>query len=213
MLKTILILLTFLQNCLVNFCNLFSVNLENFSMKGNLKYGIFCLAFKASDLFLYSQVSYFFFSLKKQGILTKLRNNKDVVILRPDKGNDVVIVDKVMHKSNVYELLNYESEFKRLTSDPTKLGEGQLQRYLRKLNNKGYFDENVYDDIYPAGSLPSRLYGYPKFIRLRTNLIYHLLDLLCHQLIVITMILQVVFVNYNTFHTYSTLHERLVYLY
>ena len=106
-------------------------------MKGNLKYGIFCLAFKASDLFLYSQVSYFFFSLKKQGILTKLRNNKDVVILRPDKGNDVVIVDKVMHKSNVYELLNYESEFKRLTSDPTKLGEGQLQRYLRKLNNKG----------------------------------------------------------------------------
>ena len=37
-LKTILILVSSLQNCLVNFCNLFSVNLENFPMKGNLKY-------------------------------------------------------------------------------------------------------------------------------------------------------------------------------
>ena len=40
----------------------------------------------------------------------------------------------------MYELLNDESKFKQLTSDPTKLHEGQLQRYLRKLNNKGYFD-------------------------------------------------------------------------
>ena len=36
----------------------------------------------------------------------------------------------------MYELLNDESKFKQLTSDPTKLREGQLQRYLWKLNNK-----------------------------------------------------------------------------
>ena len=30
-------------------------------------------------------------ALKKHGILNKLRNNKDIVILRPDKGNGVVI--------------------------------------------------------------------------------------------------------------------------
>ena len=35
----------FLQNCLVNFCNLFSVNLENFPMKGNLKQWIFFFSF------------------------------------------------------------------------------------------------------------------------------------------------------------------------
>ena len=58
----------------------------------------------------------------------------------------------------MYELLNDKSKFKELTSDPTKLREGQLQRYLRKLKNKGYFDESVYDYIHPACSIPSRLY-------------------------------------------------------
>ena len=94
------------------------------------------------------------------------------------------------------ELLNDESKFNQLTSDPIKLRESQLQRYLRKLNNKGYFDESIYDYIYPAGSLPSRLYGTPKLIRLRKSLIYHLLGLLCRQLIVITIILQDIYVNY-----------------
>ena len=60
-----------------------------------------------------------------------------------------------------------ESKFKQLTSDTTKLREGQLQRYLRKLNNKGYFDESIYDYIYPAGSLPSRLYGTPKIHKIK----------------------------------------------
>ena len=58
----------------------------------------------------------------------------------------------------MYELLNDKSKFKELTSNPTKLREGQLQRYLRKLKNKGYFDESVYDYIHPAGFIPSRLY-------------------------------------------------------
>ena len=67
----------------------------------------------------------------------------------------------------MYELLNDESKFKQLTSDPTKLREGQLQRYLRKLNSKGYFDESIYDYIYPAGSLPSRLYGTHKIHKIK----------------------------------------------
>ena len=37
-----------LQNCLVNFCNLCSVNLESFSMKGNLKYQGFTLVLLGS---------------------------------------------------------------------------------------------------------------------------------------------------------------------
>ena len=40
-LKTVLILGPSLRNCLVNVCNQFSVNLENFPKKSNLKYEIF----------------------------------------------------------------------------------------------------------------------------------------------------------------------------
>ena len=45
--------------------------------------------------------------------------------------------------------------FKQLSSDPTKLREGQLQRYFGKLNNKGCFDESVIDCIFLADSPPS----------------------------------------------------------
>ena len=76
-------------------------------------------------------------------------------------------MDKFTYKSKMYELLNDKSKFMQLTSDPTKLREGQLQRYLRKLNNKGYFDESVCDYIYHAGSLPSRLYGTPKINKIK----------------------------------------------
>ena len=47
-------------------------------------------------------------------------------------------MDKVTYKSKMDE-----SKFKQLRSDPTKLRESQLQWYLRKLDNKGYFDKNV----------------------------------------------------------------------
>ena len=101
-------------------------------------------------------------ALRKHRILKKLKNSKDIVILQPDKGNGVAIMNKITFKSKMYELLNDESKFKQLTSDPKKLREGQLQHYLWKLNKKGYFDDSIYDYIYPAHSLPSRLYGTPK---------------------------------------------------
>ena len=41
-------MVTSLQNCLDKFCNLFSVNLENFPLKGNLKYQIFSLVLLGS---------------------------------------------------------------------------------------------------------------------------------------------------------------------
>ena len=69
-----------------------------------------------------------------------MRNDKDIVILRLGKSNGLVIMDKITYKLKMYELLNDGSKFKQITSDPIKLHEGQLQRYLRKFNKKGYFD-------------------------------------------------------------------------
>ena len=74
---------------------------------------------------------------------TESSKNKDIVILRPDKGNGVVIMDKITYKLKMQELLNDESKFKQLTIDPTKLRESQLQCFLQKLNNKGFFDEST----------------------------------------------------------------------
>ena len=40
--------------------------------------------------------------------------------------------------------------------------ETSLQRFLRKLKQKNFFNENEYDKLYPSGSAPDRIYDTPK---------------------------------------------------
>ena len=46
--------------------------------------------------------------------------------------------------------------------DPTLKREASLQRFLRKLKQKNFFDLIEYDKLYPSGSPPARIYGTPK---------------------------------------------------
>ena len=100
--------------------------------------------------------------MKKHRILKELRKNKNIVILRPDKGNGVVIWDRVEYDKGLFKIINDTTKFRVLTSDPTLTREGKLQRYLRELRKKGHFDPDVYETIYPRGSQPARIYGLPR---------------------------------------------------
>ena len=44
--------------------------------------------------------------LKKLKILKKLKKNKDIIILRPDKGNDIAVFDKVAYNDAISDLLS-----------------------------------------------------------------------------------------------------------
>ena len=37
-----------------------------------------------------------------------------------------------------------------------------IQRFLRKLKQKNFFNEIEYDKLYPSGSAPARIYSTPK---------------------------------------------------
>ena len=100
-------------------------------------------------------------TLKKHGILKRLRNNQEIVILRPDKGNGIVIMNRKDYICGMNNIINDRSKFKLLTEDPTSLREGQLKRFLRKLKNEGFFND-VYKSVYPMGSRPARMYSLPK---------------------------------------------------
>ena len=81
-------------------------------------------------------------TLRKHGILKKLRTRKDIVIVRPDKGNGVVILDRDIYDRKILEIINDTAKFKKLKDNPTLTREGQLQRFLRKTKDKNLFDEN-----------------------------------------------------------------------
>ena len=97
-------------------------------------------------------------ALKKHRILKRLANNKDIVILRPDKGSGTVILNRDDYIKKLFDIISDTLKFKELSADPTLLREGQLQGFLRKLKNKRFFTKEVYDEIYPSASKPASVY-------------------------------------------------------
>ena len=100
--------------------------------------------------------------LKKHGILKRLRGNDNIMISKMDKGNGLVILDKDVYNQAMYKLLSDTTKFKKLKEDLTLKREGQLQRFLRQLKSKSFFNDNNYSNVYPTGSQPARIYGLPK---------------------------------------------------
>ena len=100
--------------------------------------------------------------LKKHRILKDIRNNKNIILLKPDKGNGVVIMDREVYNSSCLKIISDKSKFKLLDKDPTLSREAKLQRLLRKLKKQGSIDNNTYSKIFPSGSQPARFYGLPK---------------------------------------------------
>ena len=74
----------------------------------------------------------------------------------------MVVIDRNAYIQAVDQILSDTTKFKKLERDPTLSREGQLQRFLRKLKNDGYIDSEHYNNIYPTGSQPARMYGLPK---------------------------------------------------
>ena len=76
--------------------------------------------------------------IEKHNILTKLRQNKDIVMTRPDKGNGVVILNRKDYNDMMYELLSDTTKFKLIDKDVTISRESKLQRALLALKKKGF---------------------------------------------------------------------------
>ena len=62
-----------------------------------------------------------------------------MLITKLFKGNGVIIVDRNLYKSSLYDIVDDTSKFLKLSSDPTFTREGKLQRFVCILKNKGFF--------------------------------------------------------------------------
>ena len=87
--------------------------------------------------------SHFSYLANSYRFLRNLRKNKDIVITKPDKGNGVVILDQKPYYNAIQEKISDNSKFKKLNEDPTLKREASLQRFLRKLKQKNFFNEII----------------------------------------------------------------------
>ena len=103
---------------------------------------------------------------KYKKVIDNLPKNKNIVILKQDKGRGVVILDTTKYTERCMALLNTEC-FKRLTTDSTATTERKTQKVLRKIKSK--FSEQEYKRLYPTGSTPARFYSRAKIHNLKND--------------------------------------------
>ena len=94
--------------------------------------------------------------------LSDLRRDDSMIITKPDKGNGVVIINKLDYLNKMKLLVSDETKFKKLAQNPTKSREESLISYLRKLKKDKIIDDATFHTILPCGSTPGVLYGLPK---------------------------------------------------
>ena len=100
--------------------------------------------------------------------LRHLSKNKNIVIQKADKGNTIVILNKISYISAIEELLKDHTKFSKLDIPAgkeinyiTNL-EKRFTSDLKLLKDKEIIDKATYKNIKPVGSRPGVLYGLGK---------------------------------------------------
>ena len=98
--------------------------------------------------------------------LQELRKNADIVIPKPDKGNNVVILDRKDYVAKMMVILSDRIKFERIgdvdANDNTLLRERALQAFLLRQHKAGHISEEEYATIRLVGLSRPRMYGLPK---------------------------------------------------
>ena len=97
---------------------------------------------------------------RKLEIIKNLR--KELVILKPGKGNGAVLVRTIDYYGAVENLFSNPSKFKQIYNYPTPTHLTSLQRHLKELNKRGELPDAVYNTIRPKHAKIARAHGLPK---------------------------------------------------
>ena len=90
-----------------------------------------------------------------------LRADKSIHILKADKGNATVVLDRVEYDNKVLALLNTQT-YKELKSDPTAKIERKICSKLSDLKKSDMLSQKVYDQLRPSATVCPKFYGLPK---------------------------------------------------
>ena len=106
-------------------------------------------------------------SLQKKFLATlkKLKSDPNIVVLKSDKGNAIVILNKQDYHSKMNNILSDTSKFKLITDDLFNVlitKEDKINRLLSKLKKGKEISDCEFSQMYATGTLPGILYGLPK---------------------------------------------------
>ena len=143
------------------------------------KSGFFPASVKAKlkDVALSGYRSYsrpnFLFSKDEIKALDGLKDDDSIVIVKPDQGNGILILDRSDYNKKMEDILEDTTKFLRLDDDPVKLTlqrENKLISLLKTLKRSELISEATYDQLRPTGPAGSEYYTD---FRKSTSTIHH----------------------------------------
>ena len=100
--------------------------------------------------------------------LKKLSSNKDIVIQKSDKGNSVVVVNRLDYLNRMQEMVDDVTKFEEVRVDEGKdynfmtKQTREVNELLTELLKKHSITQTEREQLSPDGPSPARLYGLPK---------------------------------------------------
>ena len=124
----------------------------------------------------------FLFSKDDLKTLYDLKKDKNIVVVKRDKGNGVVILDRGDYNQKMEDILHDTTKFEHLDADPVKLTlqrENQIKNLLTSLKKSESITQATYKQLYPTGSRIDILYGLPKIHKNSIPLLspYYIVDM------------------------------------
>ena len=102
-----------------------------------------------------------------QHVIDNLSKNKSIIIMRQDKGLGVTNLDRKDYIEKCLNILDTK-QFRKLSKDPTKTLERNMQHVLTKI--KCHLEEKEYKKLYPMGSKPGSFHGTANVHKLKIGI-------------------------------------------
>ena len=98
----------------------------------------------------------------QRNALQSLRDDSSIVISKPDKGNEVIIMNKSDYHAKMLHILDDKTKFSRVKSDNNLFNLSKFQRFLRRLKSKKLPEEDHYRRMYLLATSLLAMYSLPK---------------------------------------------------
>ena len=95
---------------------------------------------------------------------------KGVVLLKPGKGNGIVLVSCLDYKNSVKQMFSGRTKFRKINEDPTFRRLSSIQQFLRQLKECKELSGDRYQRIRLQNGWLARAYGLPKIHKEFVNL-------------------------------------------
>ena len=106
---------------------------------------------------------------KKRIQLLKEMHEK-LMILKPDKGQGVVLVTKDDYLNSIQHIFSNKRKFKIVKDDPTIKNLTTVQKYINTLAKRGAITEAIKTQIRPKSAQLGKAYGLPKIHKQYTTI-------------------------------------------